>query len=98
MRTVSLSGLQQPSRQIGLWPGPGELDAVREVLDRFPGALVRAEWRNPHALVGDAQYVWVDWLTGAERPRPMDPQPSLEEVSTPRPVATIPVPLFEASD
>ncbi|MGY2893792.1 Y-family DNA polymerase [Deinococcus sp. UYEF24] len=73
--TLSFSGLQQPARQIGLWPGPGELDAVREVLERFPTALVRLEWRNPHALVSHAQYAWVDWLTGAERVRPMDPRP-----------------------
>ncbi|WP_407543654.1 Y-family DNA polymerase (plasmid) [Deinococcus radiomollis] len=95
--TVSLSGLQQPSRQIGLWPGPGELDAVREVLERFPSALVRVEWRNPHALTTDQQYVWVDWLSGAERSRPMDPRPAPEE-TTPVRSSSIPVPLFEASD
>ncbi len=96
--TVSLSGLQQPSRQIGLWPGPGELDAVREVLERFPLALVRVEWRNPYALTSDQQYTWVDWLTGAERHRPMDPKPIPEQVPSARPVSSVPVLLFEASD
>jgi hypothetical protein len=95
--TVSLSGLQQPSRQIGLWPGPGELDAVREVLDRYPSALVRVEWRNPYALTSDQQYVWVDWLTGAARSRPMDPRPVAEETPA-RVTAAVSVPLFEASD
>lgn len=69
--TVSFSGLQQPSRQVGLWSGLTELDVVHDVLERFPSALVRVEWRNPYALTADAQYVWVDWLSGAERPRPM---------------------------
>ena len=101
--TLSFSGLQQPARQVGLWPGPGELGAVQEVLDRYPSALVRVEWRQRHALVSDAQYVWVDWLTGAERTRPMDPRPVQEEIDTSRavakiPVAKVPVPLFEASD
>lgn len=102
--TVSLSGLQQPSRQIGLWPSPGELDAVSEVLDRFPTALVRLEWRNPHALTASQQYVWVDWLTGAERVRPMDPRPVDEtEVVPVRKEGTAvtaldSVPLFEAGD
>lgn len=97
--TVSLSGLQQPSRQIGLWPGPGELDAVQEVLERFPSALVRVEWRNPHALASDQQYVWVDWLSGAERPRPMDPRPLPEEAPLPVPdVATIAAALFQAEN
>lgn len=95
--TVSLSGLQQPSRQIGLWPGPGELDAVREVLERFPSALVRAEWRNPHALTAHQQYVWVDWQTGAERARPMDPEPLQPDVLPAAPAITA-VLLFEASD
>ena len=96
--TVSLSGLRQPSRQIGLWPGPGELDAVREVLERFPSALVRVEWRNPYALTSDQQYVWVDWLSGAERTRPMDPRPVLEKTAPVRTAHSVPVPLFEASD
>jgi len=94
--TVSLSGLQQPSRQIGLWPGAKELDAVREVLERYPSALMRVEWRNPHALASDQQYVWVDWLSGAERPRPMDPQPAQIEEAT-VPAGTTAVPLFEIS-
>jgi len=99
--TISLSGLQQPSRQIGLWPGPGELDAVREVLERFPSALVRAEWRNPHALTSDQQYVWVDWQTGAERARPMDPRPVAAELPADVPasaaLASVSVSLFDAS-
>ncbi|MGY2895090.1 Y-family DNA polymerase [Deinococcus sp. UYEF24] len=97
--TVSLSGLQQPSRQIGLWPGPGELDAVREVLERFPDALVRVEWRNPYALTANQQYVWVDWLTGAARPRPMDPRPTAPApVIEATPAQVTAVSLFEASD
>ncbi|WP_407571780.1 Y-family DNA polymerase [Deinococcus altitudinis] len=102
--SVSFSGLQQPSRQIGLWPGPGELDVVSEVLDRFPSAFVRLEWRNPHALTAGQQYVWVDWLTGAERVRPMDPRPLVEEEAVPvrkegaAVTALVSVPLFGASD
>lgn len=72
--TLSFSGLQQPSRQVGLWTGLTELDAVHDVLERFPSALVRVEWRNPYALTADAQYAWVDWLSGAEHPRPMIPR------------------------
>ena len=71
---VAFSGLQQPSRQVGLWTGLTDLDAVQAVLERFPSALVRLEWRNPYALVADAQYVWVDWLTGTERARPRRPK------------------------
>ena len=96
--SISFSGLQQPSRQIGLWPGPGEQGAVTEVLDRFPGALVRVAWRDPYALSADQQYVWVDWLTGAERPRPMDPRPIPEEARAAGPVTSVAVRLFEASD
>ncbi|ULH18045.1 Y-family DNA polymerase (plasmid) [Deinococcus sp. KNUC1210] len=66
--TVQLSGFSQASRQVGLWPGVKELDAVREVLDRFPQALVKVQWRDTQAYVHDAQYVWVDWLSGSERP------------------------------
>lgn len=72
--TVQLSGLQPPSRMVGLWAGLAELEVTRDVLDRFPEALVRVEWLNAFAFVADAQYRWVDWLTGAERPTPMTPR------------------------
>ena len=91
---LELSGLEQPARQIGLWPGPGELDAVREVLERYPAALVRAEWRDPYAYAADAQYVWVDWLTGAERPgrlRPGKPEAMSDSAPTPAPVPAVPM-------
>ncbi len=80
---LELSGLEQPSRQIGLWPGPAELDAVREVLERFPAALVRVEWRDPYAYAADARSVWVDWLTGAERPGGMTPRLRAAPVAEP---------------
>lgn len=95
--TLTFSGLQQPSRQIGLWPGPGEGGAVQAVLERFPTALVRVEWRDPYALRADARYVWVDWLTGAEKTRPMTPRP----VTPPNPApaqAVAQAPVLEASD
>lgn len=82
--TLEFSGLQQPSRQVGLWPGPGELDAVREVLERYPTALVRVEWRDPFAYAADAQYVWVDWMTGAERPKLDQPRPEQPRFEQPR--------------
>lgn len=95
--TLSFSGLQQPSRQVGLWTGLTELDAVHDVLERFPSALVRVEWRNPYALTADAQYAWVDWLSGAERPRPMTPR----RAEVKQPVSTdllVQVTLLQAAD
>lgn len=71
--TVQLSGLAQPGRMVGLWAGLAELEVTRDVLDRFPEALVRVEWLDPYAFVTDAQYQWVDWLTGEVRPTPMTP-------------------------
>ena len=94
--TLSFSGLQQPSRQVGLWTGLTGLDAVHDVLERFPSALVRVEWRNPYALSADQQYVWVDWLSGAERPRPMTP--GRTEVALPAPATLVQITLLEASD
>ncbi|GAA5533972.1 Y-family DNA polymerase [Deinococcus aluminii] len=72
--TVQLSGLQQPSRMVGLWAGLAELEVTKAVLDRFPEALVRVEWLDPFAYTADAQYQWVDWLTGTVRPTPMTPR------------------------
>jgi hypothetical protein len=72
--TVQLSGLQQPSRMVGLWAGLADLEITRDLLDRFPEALVRVEWLDPFAYVADAQYQWVDWLTGAVRPGRMTPR------------------------
>ena len=72
--TIQLSGFSQPGRQVGLWLGVRELEAVREVIDRFPDALVKVVWKDTHAYVHDARYAWVDWLTGAERPLPMTPE------------------------
>lgn len=72
--TVQLSGLQQPSRMVGLWAGLADLEVTRDLLDRFPEALVRVEWLDPFAYAVDAQYQWVDWLTGAVRPTPMTPR------------------------
>ena len=73
--TVTLSGFSQPSRQVGLWPGMRELDAVREVIDRFPDALVKVAWKDTYAYVHDAKYAWVDWLTGQEKRSPMGVEP-----------------------
>jgi hypothetical protein len=72
--TVQLSGLQQPSRMVGLWAGLADLDVTRDLLDRFPEALVKVEWLDPFSYVADAQYQWVDWLTGAVRPGAMTPR------------------------
>ena len=72
--TLMLSGFSLPSRQVGLWPGVRELDAVRDVLDRFPDALVKVAWKDQYAYVHDAQYAWVDWLTGAQKRLPMTPE------------------------
>jgi impB/mucB/samB family len=89
--TLQLSGLAQPSRQVGLWPDVRELDAVKAVLERFPQGLVRVAWRDIYAYAADAQYAWVDWLTGTER---------LGALTPPMPVVPVPrtgtrVPLFE---
>jgi hypothetical protein len=64
---VQLSGFGAGARQLGLWPGVRELDAVGALLERFPQALVRVQWLDTHAYVHDAQYRWVDGLSGAER-------------------------------
>ncbi|MPY68281.1 Y-family DNA polymerase [Deinococcus sp. SDU3-2] len=72
--TVQLSGLQQPSRMVGLWAGLAELEVTQAVLDRFPEALVRVEWLDPFAYAVDAQYQWVDWVTGAVRTGAMTPR------------------------
>ena len=65
--TVQLSGLQQPSRMVGLWAGLAELEVTKQVLDRYPEALVRVHWLDPYSYVADAMYEWVDWQTGEVR-------------------------------
>lgn len=72
--TVQLTGLGQPSRMVGLWAGLTELEVTRDVLDRYPEALVKVQWLDPFAFVADAQYQWVDWLTGEVRPSAMTPR------------------------
>ncbi|WP_412030402.1 Y-family DNA polymerase [Deinococcus yunweiensis] len=74
--TVSLSGLRQPARLVGLWAGLAELQVTQDVLDRFPEALVKVQWLDPYAYATDAQYAWVDWLTGRVRATPMMPRRS----------------------
>ncbi len=81
---LQLSGLAQPSRQVGLWPDVRELDAVRAVLERFPQGLVKVQWRDIYAYAADAQYAWVDWLTGAEHFTPMTLRPQQAPVAVPR--------------
>lgn len=71
--TVQLSGLAQPSRMVGLWAGLAELEVTQAVLERFPEALVKVNWLDPFAYAVDAQYEWVDWLTGTVPPTPMTP-------------------------
>ena len=71
--SVQLSGLQQPARMVGLWAGVAELEVTKQVLDRFPEALVRVQWLDPYAYTADAQYQWVDWLSGEVRPTRMTP-------------------------
>lgn len=72
--TVALSGLAQPGRMVGLWASLTELEVTRDVLDRFPEALVKVEWLDPYAYATDAQYQWVDWLTGSVRPTALTPR------------------------
>lgn len=72
--TVQLSGLAQPARLVGLWAGVAELQVTKDVLDRFPEALVKVEWLDPWAYVADARYEWVDWLTGEVRSTPLTPR------------------------
>lgn len=71
--TVQLSGLQQPSRMVGLWAGLAELEVTSQVLDRYPDALVRVHWLDPYAYATDAMYEWVDWLTGEVRAHALTP-------------------------
>lgn len=54
--TVQLLGIQQPGRRVGLWASLAELEVTRDVLDRFPEALVRVQWLDPFAYATDAQY------------------------------------------
>lgn len=70
---AQLGGLAHPARMVGLWAGPDELEVTKTVLSRFPDALVRVEWLDPWAYATDAQYAWVDWLTGQVRPRDLTP-------------------------
>lgn len=72
--TVSLSGLRQPARMVGLWAGLAELEVTQDVLNRFPEALVKVQWLDPYAYATDAQYAWVDWVTGQVRPTPLTPR------------------------
>ncbi|CAM3506728.1 Protein ImuB [Deinococcus saxicola] len=74
--TLQLSGIQQPGRMVGLWAGLADLEVTKDVLDRFPEALVRVNWLDPFAYAVDARYEWVDWLTGAVRPSAMTPRQS----------------------
>lgn len=80
--TVQLSGIQQPGRMVGLWAGLADLEVTRDVLDRFPEALVRVNWLDPFAYVADARYEWVDWLTGAVRHTAMTPRQSWQPALT----------------
>ncbi|WP_255639932.1 Y-family DNA polymerase [Deinococcus taeanensis] len=79
--TVQLGGLAHPGRMVGLWAGLAELEVTKTVLDRFPDALVRVEWLDPWAYATDAQYAWVDWLTGQVRASEMTPR----QAWTPKP-------------
>ena len=88
---VQLSGLAQPARQVGLWLDVRELDAVRLVLERFPQGLVKVQWQDTHAWVADAQYAWVDWLSGAPRLTAMTPRPQPGSLAVPRSGQTIPL-------
>ncbi|MFC3862203.1 Y-family DNA polymerase [Deinococcus antarcticus] len=72
--TVQLSGLQQPGRMVSLWAGLAELEVTSQVLDRYPQALVKVHWLDPFAYATDAQYEWVDWLSGEVRPTVMTPR------------------------
>lgn len=71
---VQLSGLQQPSRMVGLWAGVAELEVTRHLLDRYPEALVRVHWLDPYAYATDAMYEWVDWQTGEVKPSGLTPK------------------------
>ena len=71
---IQLSGLQQPGRMVGLWASLAELEVTKDVLDRFPEALVKVQWLDPYAYATDARYQWVDWLTGTVRPSAMTPR------------------------
>lgn len=72
--TIQLSGIQQPGRMVGLWASLAELEVTKDVLDRFPEALVKVQWLDPYAYATDAHYQWVDWLTGRVRPTAMTPR------------------------
>ncbi|QLG12848.1 Y-family DNA polymerase (plasmid) [Deinococcus sp. D7000] len=72
--TIQLSGIRQPGRMVGLWASLAELEVTKDVLDRFPEALVKVQWLDPCAYVTDARYQWVDWLTGMVRPGAMTPR------------------------
>lgn len=80
---VQLGGLAHPARMVGLWAGAAELEVTKALLARFPDGLVRVEWLDPWAYATDAQYAWVDWLTGEVRARDLTPRPNW----TPRPAA-----------
>lgn len=71
--TIQLSGIRQPGRMVGLWASLAELEVTKDVLDRFPEALVKVQWLDPYAYATDARYQWVDWLTGTVRPSAMMP-------------------------
>ena len=74
--TLRLSGIGQPGRMVGLWASLAELEVTKDVLDRFPEALVKVQWLDPYAYAADARYRWVDWLTGTVRRTPMTPRQS----------------------
>ncbi|MBB5364532.1 Y-family DNA polymerase [Deinococcus humi] len=79
---IQLSGLQQPGRMVGLWASLAELEVTKDVLDRFPEALVKVQWLDPYAYATDACYQWVDWLTGTVRCTPMTPRQSWKPAFT----------------
>ncbi len=79
---IQLSGIQQPGRMVGLWASLAELEVTKDVLDRFPEALVKVEWLDPYAYATDARYQWVDWLTGMVRPTAMTPRQSWKPALT----------------
>lgn len=65
--SLELGALSRPSRQGSLWSHRESVArAAQAVCTRFPGALLRVEEIDPHALIPEHRYRLVTWDTAEE--------------------------------
>lgn len=63
---LHLSGLHRRARQGDLWGHVQAREATELVARRYPQALRRVKWLDPHSLAPDHAFCWIDALSGEE--------------------------------